>query len=314
MAVRHTADMLHQEVSYPEAPAGRARGRVLPTWALVPVAALGWWLAGFLPWLLQDLRTPGPFPAEAWLAVPLLASSLGVLVSGAFAGGIVAGLLGGFGAAERRRVLPATGGGTALAVALTLLQAGTYLADDPGFDGDRRVIAGLCLLTVAAASVGWALGSAWVFGRVGLGIGLAALATVVPGWIGELQLVLLDAPGSGYVTVDWRWSQWAVGPVLAAALVVIGVRPLVRLAWWGVALVGAWFVAPAFTALAYLEVYLREGAGLPATLPDALAAAWQVFGQASSPGNRMVEPWLAAVVVAALLCAALPRLRRSSAA
>jgi hypothetical protein len=91
------------------------------------------------------------------------------------------------------------------------------------------------------------------------------------------------------------------GAVLAGALVVVGVRPPARLAWWPVIVAVAWFAQPVQTATVYLEPLLRPGAGLPGTLPDSLAGAWQVFGLALSPGNRWLVPWVLAVVVAVVV-------------
>ncbi|WP_346623251.1 hypothetical protein [Blastococcus montanus] len=309
--------MLHAGVPRRGASAGRSF-RTLPPWALVPVAALGWWLFGFFPSLIEDVLTDHPFPG--WPVVPLLASRSGLLWMGAFWGGVVAGLLGRFARPGRRRTaVAATGAGVAVAMAVTLLQVGLFIADQPVPLGADRVIAGLCLLTVVAGCVGWALGSAWVFGPVGLGVGLAALATAVTGWLNGLQLALLNATQADHLlALDWRWGQWAGAVLLAAALVVIGVRPAARLAWWAVVVVGAWFVEPAFTAAVNLEFYLRGAMpgmpGFPETLPEALAAAGQTLWQAAQPGSSQpVAPWITAVVVAALLCAALPRLRRTAA-
>ncbi|TFV55410.1 hypothetical protein E4P41_17235 [Geodermatophilus sp. DF01-2] len=303
--------MLHQEVPHRQTSAGRSF-RKLPPWTLVPVAALGWWLGGYFPSLLEDVLIPDP--VQGWPAVPLLASRSGVLWMGAFWGGVVAGLLGRLARPGRRRTaVVATGAGAASAMAVTLLQVGLFRADQPIFGGDDRGFAGLCLFTVVAGCVGWALGSVWVFGPVGLGVGLAALATVVTGWLRGLQLALLNATQADHLLVlDWRWSQWAGAVVLAAALVVIGVRPAARLAWWAVVLVGAWVVEPALTAAVNLEIFLWGDVpvpGLPGTLPEALAAAGQVFWQTAQPGyHHLVAPWIAAVVVAALVCAVRPRL------
>ena len=97
--------------------------------------------------------------------------------------------------------------------------------------------------------------------------------------------------------------------LLVVALVLVGARPLSRLLWWPVVVLGAWLVSPALTAVGYLEQLLRPGYGLPATLPDALAAAWEVLGLALLPEQRDLLPWLAAIAVAAVLVVVLPRLR-----
>ncbi|TYP84969.1 hypothetical protein [Blastococcus xanthinilyticus] len=305
--------MLHQEVPHQEASTGRP-SRGLPPWALVPVAGLGWWLVGYLPALLEELLAGSP--VRGWPLVPLLATRGGALVTGAFAGGIAAGLLGLLARRGRRRTaVGATGAGMAAAMAVTLLLVGLFLADQrPAAGDDGGVVAGLGLLTVLAGLLGWALGSAWVVGRVGLGVALAALATAVPAWSSSLQIAVLNATqADGLLVLDWRWTEWAGAAVLAAALVVIGIRPAARLAWWAVVLVGAWFVEPAFTAVVNLEFYLRGAVpgmpGVPETLSEALAAAVQeVFWVAARPDYQPVAPLIAAVVVAALVCLVRPRL------
>ena len=303
--------MLHTGVSHQEASVGRS-SRQLPPWSLVPVAALAWWLIGFFPSLLEDVLTDRP--SGGWPLAPLLASRSGALWMGAFWGGVVAGLLGRLARPGRRRTaVAATGAGVAIAMAVTLLQVGLFIVDQPVPFGADRVIVLLCLLTVVTGVVGWALGSAWVFGPVGLGVGLAALATAVTGWLSGLQLALLNATQGEHLFLGVRGSEWAGAVVLTAALVVIGVRPPARLVWWAVVLVGAWFVAPAFIAAVQFEiVYLWQGGGVPVS--EALAAAEQVFWEVARPGaSQLVAPWLAAVVVAALVCAALPRFRRPAA-
>lgn len=98
--------------------------------------------------------------------------------------------------------------------------------------------------------------------------------------------------------------------LLAAALVVVGVRPAARLLVWPVVVLAAWLVGPALTAVAWLEPLLRPGYGLPRTLPDALAGAWQVFGLAASPVGRQWGPWVAALVAAVFVAVLLDGRRR----
>ncbi|WP_448623717.1 hypothetical protein [Geodermatophilus sp. URMC 64] len=62
----------------------------LPVWALVPLAGLVWWAAGYLFWVLSGLRA---VPVGPRMALPLSASLLSVLVLGALVGGVGAGLL-----------------------------------------------------------------------------------------------------------------------------------------------------------------------------------------------------------------------------
>jgi hypothetical protein len=140
-----------------------------------------------------------------------------------------------------------------------------------------------------------------MLGRPGAGIGLGALSGVVPFWVGALAIAVIDAVAPLGVTGGLGWLNWCGAAVLALALVVVAVHPPARLAWWPVVLVVAWFVGPALTAAGYIEVYLRSGGGVPRVLPEALAATWQVFGQASLPGNRYLLPWVVALTGAAVM-------------
>jgi hypothetical protein len=284
-------------------PARRRAG--LPGWAMAVVAGLAWWVVGYLSFLVGSLLSGAPViavPDGMPPAVPLMAGGLGGLVTGALTGGVVAGLVGRLArTAPRWRAAALTFAGTAVVVTVVLVQASGAMRGQDGFAGDRRVVLGLCAATVVTALAGWFLGSCWVFGRPGLGIALAALAAVVPAWATGLYFEVLSATSSFSVVPDTRWALWLGVAVLAGGLVVIGVRPLGRVAWWAVALLIAWFIGPVLTAAGYIEVYLRPGAGLPGTLPEALAATWQVLGEASSPANRWLVPWVVAVVVAAVV-------------
>lgn len=292
-------------------PAPWTRLRRLPLWAVVVVAGVAWWFVGFLPWIVASALDGSPslgVPEDTFPAVPLIAGQLGALVAGAFTGGLVAGGVGlAAPAADRRLVALATFGGMTAVAAIAFVQAGRVIGAPGGFEGDRRVVLGLSAIAVVATVAGWVLGSCWIFGPPGLGLGLGALSGVVPFWLGTLAVTVINAVSRPGTITELRGINWASALVLALALVVVGVRPLSRLAWWPVVLVVAWLVGPALTAAGYIEVYLRSGAGLPGTLPEALAATWQVFGQALRPGNRYVLPWVVAVVLAAVVSVALVR-------
>jgi hypothetical protein len=299
--------MLNQDV--PTA-AGVPPARRLPLWALVPVAALAWWLVGYLPWLVETALSPAWSAPSA--AVPAAGASLGTLVFGAVIGGLVAGLLCLSAPAGRR--WPAAGfalAGVALALFVVILLASRTVGGN-GFAGDGRVVAGLSAATVLASLVGWFLGACAAFGRPGLGIALGALSALVPSWLLAIVITVLSAIGGSSLLVGPGWTtatSWLGACVLAGALVTVGLRPPARAAWWPLVVLVAWFVSPVLTAAGYLEVYLRPGAGLPNSLPDALAATWQVFGQAALPEYRPVLPWLAAVGAAVVVSLLLARAR-----
>jgi hypothetical protein len=280
-----------------DAALNRAR---LPVWSLVPLAAVAWWVVGYLPWLAGGMRAVS---VGGRIPLPLSPALLSSLVLGTLVGGLVAGLLC-LATARRRPGILATLGGVVLAVVVVLAVAVAVLRRDApdAFTSDRLVVTGLCVVVVVGALGGWALGSAAAFGRPGTGSALAVLAGAVPAWLSSVLVLAVDTSTSyAGLTVIGRIATWAGAAVLVLALVTVGARPTARLAWWPLLVLAAWFVSPLLTAAGYLEPLLRPGMGLPGTLTDSLAAAWQVFWLAASPSQRDLVPWFAALVVAALV-------------
>jgi hypothetical protein len=269
----------------------------LPVWSLVPLAAVAWWAVGFLPWLAGGMRA---VPIGGRVPLPLSPSLLSSLVLGALVGGVAAGLL--CLAAPRRRLatLATLGGLLATVVVVLGVSVSVVRGDAPdSFSSDGLVVSGLCAVVAVVSLGGWVLGSAAAFGRLGTGVALAVLAGALPSWLSSLAVLAVDTSTS-YVglTVVGRIAVWTAAAVLVLALVTVGVRPPARLAWWPLLLLVAWFVSPLLTAAAYLEPLLRPGTGLPGTLPDSLAGAWQVFWLSAQPLQRDLLPWFAALVVA----------------
>jgi hypothetical protein len=159
-------------------------------------------------------------------------------------------------------------------------------------------VAALSVVTVVVALAGWGLGAAAAFGVPTLGVALAVLAGALPSWLGATIQALLAPASPDAQLVAGRVVTWAGAAALVVALVTLGARPASRLVWWPVAVLAAWFVQPFLTASVYLDQVIRPGAGLPGTLPDALAATAQVFGLASLPANRPWLPWVVALAVA----------------
>jgi hypothetical protein len=288
----------------------------LPVWSLVPAAALAWWAGGYLFWLLEGLEdrfVPGT-AGTLHLAVPLLSSLLGLLVTGALVGGVAAGLLGMVAGPERR--LPAgaaTFVGAALAVIGTLIFSANRLREAAGseFDGERPVVLGLSLVVVVLALVGWGAGAGALLGRPGAGLAVAVLAGLVPSWTSAVLFTVIDPdPYTGATTISYV-SQWLGAAVLLVGLVLVGIRPAARLLWWPLLTAAAWLLGSFLTAVSYLSSLLRPGAGLPRSLPDSLDATLQVFGAASNPASRYVDPWIVAVVAAVVVAIVLDRRRRT---
>ncbi|MGY1793843.1 hypothetical protein ACI796_07645 [Geodermatophilus sp. SYSU D00525] len=265
----------------------------------MPFAAPAW-CAGFLPWLLHGMGRGAP------IVLPLRAGLLTSLVLGAAVGGLLAGALALLVPAGRRRAaLVATGCGAVLGIAVTLVQSVAAPDAGAGFDSDPRVLTGLAVLTAGLGVLAWGAGSLVLAGPAGAGVVLGLAAGLLPGWLS--LLLPSSAYGSGLRTA----LVWLQAVLLAAALVVVSVRPVARLVVWPVVVLGAWLVGPALTAVAWLEPLLRPGAGLPRTLGDALSGAWQVFGLAASPTGRDWGPWVAALVGAVFVAVLLDGRRRA---
>lgn len=276
----------------------------IPAPVLAPASALVWWVVGYLPWLVDGLGDDVPgvvIDSVAWdaITIPLLTSELPLLVLGAVVGGACAGLLITLTDGRPATAFAASFAGVAGAVLLTGIQASSAVRDagGGGYEADDAVISALLATTAGASLLGWLFGSGGFFGRAPLGIALAGLAGALPSWLTSLVFAIDPDVRSEVVS---SVITYAGAGLLATALVVIGVRPYLRLVAWPVAVALAWIVPPAFTAAGYLSVMLRP----PAELSDALGPAWEVFGRAVRPANTPTD-WLVPFVVAIGLAVAI---------
>jgi hypothetical protein len=288
------------------------RPRGLPTLLLVPIAAAAWWLVGFLPWVI-DLLGSNILTANGYgrAALPLLSgSSVFELVISAGVGGVLAGLVGLLGRGRGWARTAAVVTGVVIVLALAVAQSRAALDGSQlggGQTTDARLTGGLGLLVVGVTLLGLALGVASLLGRPGLAMAVAALAGALPLWVASLVDVVSDAAlRHGTVLALSRWSG---AVLLVVALVVAGMRPVVRLLWWPAAVLLAWIVQPSTTAAGYLGMSLSRGPRSPDAVREYASAAWQVWRQAIEPGARPLAPWVVAVVVAAALCWVLERRR-----
>jgi hypothetical protein len=278
---------------------GRTSWRSLPPLALVPLAALTWWVVGFLPWLLNDaghdiIGADG----ISTLAVPLFAGSVSALVLGGGLGGVAAGLTTLLCAGSRAVRAAACASGVAIALLVSLLQSRRGLSGVEGVGIDERVTNGLTVVTVLMTVVGVSLGLLCLLGRLGLGFALAAGAGAAPVWVMSVFNALRPDDSRAGLQGAHEVSAWIGAVVLAAALVAVGLRPAERIiAWLGVVLL-AWIVSPTITAAAYMEAFLRPGMGLPDMWGDHLSATMDVWRMSASPEARSVTSWIVAIVVA----------------
>lgn len=277
----------------------RTTWRSLPPLALVPIAALVWWVVGYLPWILDGLGPDLPAgESSPTMTIPLLAGHVGELVLGAGLGGVAAGLSSRLGAGPPWLRAGACAVGVVGALFVTVLQSRHVVGGSIFFSTDVRVTNGLSIVVVLTALAGLGLGLLAMTGPVGLGLGLAAIAGAAPAW---LVGVLLAVGVSDRGTATWvnDAGRWTGAAVLVIALAMVGVRPAVRLVAWPGAVLLAWFVGPTLTAASYMEVYLRPGMGMADMWGDGLSAAADVWRMAASPDVRPLAPWITAIVVAA---------------
>ena len=272
------------------------RKPVVPVTVIAPASALVWWLVGYLPWLIGDAADKVD-PVDAYsvadriVALPLLTAHLPLLVLCGVVGGACAGLLTLFSDGQPATTLTASFAGLACAVLVTGIWSTSVLGNvETGDDANAAVLAALMATAAGATLLGWLFGAGAYFGRVPLGIALCGLAGALPTWL----LYIIFSVGLEDRSELLYTASWYLGAgLLAVGLVVIGVRPYVRLLAWAAAIVLAWIVLPALTAAGYLGATLHP----PATVTDSLGPAWDVFVLALKPAHAPAD-WAVPFIVA----------------
>lgn len=281
----------------------RMSWRSLPPLALVPLAGLAWWVAGFLPWLLDGL---GSQYELSTLTLPLFAGNVGGLVLGAGLGGVLGGLVACVGAGSRAVRAGACATGVAIALSATLVQSRSA----GGIGDDQRITNGLTIVVLIVAMVGLGIGLLGVTGRIGLGLALGAAAGAASMWATDV----FHAVGLGDTAGELEWvhrvSEWSGALLLVAALVAVGLRPTIHAVAWPGVVVLAWFIRPTITAASYMDVFLRPGMSLTDLWGDHLSATMDVWRMSASTEARPLRSWFVAVGVA--LCVSLWLARRPS--
>jgi len=261
------------------------RSRVLVL--VAALAVLGWWILGYLPWLVSGLQVSAGAGAMGSSAegtsglvmpLPFVASALPELVACGIVGGVVAGLLP-IAVTHVSRALVvlevwAVVVVTALIAAAITAQQVRHAASGL-FAADSRVLAGLGAAFFAALALGLLAGSISVHWHGFTAIAAALVAGTMRTWVAAfVPPGRLDAS-----TISWI-AAVLVALVLGAGLVVSVHRSRTALLAWPVALAVLWLTGPALTAVNYLTALLRPSSGLPGTLHEHLRAAGDVFGQA----------------------------------
>lgn len=299
-------------------PADRRQRRPLRSrvWPILPLAFIGWWVIGALPWVVTGLHitprltTARETPPEPYLStLPFLTSQLPLLVVLTLSAGAVSALAVLWSRPHTskriRRAATALVGALA-ATAYTVVQSAGAARQSAGtFDGDARVLRPLVVLAVACSLAGFVLGLCVAYGRPVLrALAAAPLAVLAVNWLSALTVALLGA-AAAYRFVGQ--TRWLVGILLGLALATVGLRPARRAVTWVVALATVWVLDAALTALVNVTVLLRPGYGLPGTLREVADAGRDVFVQAllaHRPG-----PLVLAVVIGLAGSLLLPRLR-----
>ncbi|HET8988690.1 MAG TPA: hypothetical protein VFN43_09290 [Humibacillus sp.] len=299
-------------------PADRRLRRPLRSrvWPVAPLAFVGWWVIGALPWVVTGIRitprltTARETPPEPYLStLPFLTSQLPMLVVLTVCAGAVAGFAvlwaKPHGSKRIRRSMAALAGALA-ATAYTVVQSAGAARQSAGtFDGDARVLRPLVVLAIACSLVGLVLGLCVAYGRPVLrALAAAPLAVLAVNWLSALTVALLGS-AAAYRFVGQ--TRWLVGILLGVALASVGLRPARRVVTWVVALAAVWVLGAALTMLVNVTVLLRPGAGLPDTLHEVAAAGRDVFVQAllhAPPG-----PLVLAVVIGLAGSLLMPRRR-----
>lgn len=208
-------------------------------------AGIIWWGIGFLPWIFTGLNGEyGLVPETATTsAVPYRPNSSDwVRGDFGFVGGLCASGVWLLARLVGRRVWLASLTGIMAAIAVAFVQ--TYIAAAAERDLeilDYQLFALSAAVCVGGSLAGWGLGVAITRGAVWIGMTLAALTAMGSPWYWVVITRYVNfttgqdgnlRPGDGMYEIVSR--QW-VG-VIAVALIAIGARPLLRLAFWPVAI------------------------------------------------------------------------------
>ena len=234
-----------------------SRTREVPPIIIALAAGIIWWGIGFLPWIFTGLNGSELSilsETATTSAVPFgRVSSAGVMVGFGLIGGLCASGVWFLARLVGRRVWLASLTGITAAIAVAFVQ--TYIAAAAERDLttlDYQMLALSAASCVGGSLAGWGLGVALARGAVWIGMTLAALTVVGSSWYWEVIRRYVNfttaqdgylRPGDGmYEIVSWQW----VG-VLAVAFIAIGARPLLRLAFWPVAIAVSWLaILPSF--------------------------------------------------------------------
>ena len=262
---------------------------------MVPLCVVVFWILGFLPWVLGGFTLPvgeargaGAGLAGVRLAVPLVAGRLPELVASALLGGVLAGMVPiAFPRVPRLLAVVLAGSVVLGATSAVLVSSRASLEQHASvqFAADQRVVEGLVLAVVCAATLGLAVGLVATVrhGLVAVAAGLASAA--LPPWLAALLGVEV-----GLLT------QVVAAVALLVGLLVSVHRTRWSALWWPPAFALAWLGAPLAAAAAAVAVRLRPGGD--AGVAELVHRAGHVLAASAGPADQPWWPWAAAAVLA----------------
>ncbi|GAB3887852.1 hypothetical protein [Terrabacter terrigena] len=287
-------------------------------WPVLPLAAVGWWVVGALPWVVDGLgaRSPRDWTADiatgsvssGYLSLlPFTAARMGLLLVVTLVGGLAAAVTTLWLRPRRGRIAARAGVaalGTVVAAAYAVAQsAGATRQLGSDFDRDDRVLLGVLAVAVAGTVVGLLLGLLVVLGRPVLrALAAAPLAVALGSWVSALVAALMGAERAVPLLA---WTPTVSAVAVGLALAPVGVGSLSRVLVWPLVLVLVAVCTAAQTAFSHLTSYLRPRSGLPTGLRDHVEASRDVFLQAIQPEHQAWGTYAVAVVVGLLGAGAL---------
>jgi hypothetical protein len=280
-------------------------GRWLPSWAVVPAAAVAWWVAGFVPHIVRGL--PGGLP------IPLLPQEVTELATMAFVGGAAAGLTAWISRSRRGGALYALVGAL-LAAGLASGATAWWLKYDRGevFATRTDILAGEIAVVGLATLVGAALGALAAVGPAVLRATALAVPVVFAGMLVPYAADAASAPTTPGAVATVTLVV-ALGVVLGLALGSgVSRNPLTLLSWLP-ALALVWVAQACQPALTIAGDAVRRGADYLRDNPlDPLVTAWDYVEAALvDPSAHWSLIWPVAIVVG--IATAVPRLLRRNA-
>jgi len=261
---------------------------------MVVLAAVVFWVVGFLPWVLAGFALPGgdaTGPAAGLagvrLAVPLVVTRLPELAAESLAAGVLAGLVPiAFPRLSRLLGVVVTGSvvlATASAV-LVVSRRALELHAPAEFASDTRVVQGLVLTVVTGALLGLAVGLAATVRHGLVAVAAGIVAAMLPVWFVAL------VPSAGRLG-----AEAVAGAALAAGLAVSVHRTRWSLLLWPLGVAAAWLGAPLAAATRYGATHLQPGGATE--VGPLLRGATRAAADALAPAAQPWWAWAAAVVV-----------------